>query len=485
MQFDDTNSNSSGDGGQRPIETHDVGASLEETIKAIRYWHRRRVFMMDQRKRSDLALGAFLRGALGWSRNIPAAEARAIADRAQELIAIGERVAKEAVKPEGKAKIVAGQHAPDFMEWADVIMASLAARAPVAAIENHAEKEMDRLARTLPVWPWFSENVFSGSAISLAVIVAEAGDIGAYANPGKLWKRMGLAPITKDGVTRAGATWRKGGLSKEDWTEAGYSMRRRSFMFVIGDSLIKGKSYLREVFVARREYERVTAAAKGLIVAPSAKIPAKRKDEFMSDGHVLRRSQRYMEKRLLRDLWVAWREAAQVTKSDEAVPSANHSPDAGDEPARAASQGAKPRVHAPPASHSAGDPAGTEGHCPRETHRSSALGPSLSADDPGSESGAGAERPARNYAKPTTRSPGAPIPATAGERRARLVAKPGSLSPAAHSSGDEPERPTSSRLKPTPGASVATLPAAEHITRPPPISEKALSVLGAVNLSGA
>src|SRR5262245_18865337 len=77
-------------------ETHcgPVDRSGEADIVAqIRYWHRRRVFMMDQRKRSDLALGAFMRGtALGWSLALPPTERKAIEARAADLIAVGERM---------------------------------------------------------------------------------------------------------------------------------------------------------------------------------------------------------------------------------------------------------------------------------------------------------------------------------------------------------------------------------------------------------
>lgn len=310
-----------GDAGHINGDTRTSPAGLPgETIDLIRSWHRRRVFMMDQRKRSDLALGAFLRSALGWSRSLPSAEARAIADRAAALIAIGEKVARQASKPEAKRKPVPGAEDADFLDWSDVILGALAARAPFDAVESRATKEMDRLARSLPVWSWFADNVFSGSGVSLAVIVAEAGDIGSYANPGKLWKRMGLAPISKGETTRAGATWRKGGLTAAEWTDAGYSMRRRSAMFVIGDSLIKGKSYLREVYLGRKDYERAKAEAAGLTVAPAAKIPAKRAAEFMSDGHIHRRAQRYMEKRLLRDLWSAWRAADVVSEPNGDAP---------------------------------------------------------------------------------------------------------------------------------------------------------------------
>ena len=189
---------------------------------------------------------------------------------------------------------------------------------------------MDRLARTLPAWQWFEGHVFKTSAVSLAVIVGEAGDLSRYANPAKLWKRMGVALV---------GDVRQGGLAKNaakaEWIAHGYSRQRRSRLWNIGDSLVKKQGYLREVYLARKAYERVKAEARGLTVAPAAKIPAKRAAEFMSDGHVHRRAQRYMEKRMLRDLWSAWRAASISAEPTTSLPPATIS-DAGDEPARAA-----------------------------------------------------------------------------------------------------------------------------------------------------
>ena len=62
----------------------------------------------------------------------------------------------------------------------------------------------------------------------------------------------------------------------------------------------------------RKEYERTTAAAQGLTVCPAAKIPKKGAELFRSDGHVHNRAKRYMEKRLMRDLWRAWRDYSSV-----------------------------------------------------------------------------------------------------------------------------------------------------------------------------
>lgn len=280
---------------------HTLGVpALAPTISEIRYWHRQRVFAMDQRKRSDLALGAFIRSQLGWSRALAKADSDAISERAADLVSLGEKVAK------GKATGIGDSV---FAQWSPVILASIRGRAHWDAIESAATKEMERLASSLPVWTSFGEGVRGFGARSLAVIIGETGDIGSYATVAKLWKRMGLAVM--NGV-------RQGGLRKtasaEDWIAHGYSARRRSYMFVIGDVLVKNKGTYREVYLARKEYERVQAVARGLIVAPSAKIPAARKAEFISDGHIHKRSQRYMEKRLLRDLWQEWRRTISTAK---------------------------------------------------------------------------------------------------------------------------------------------------------------------------
>lgn len=245
---------------------------------AIRFYHRQRCYAMEQRKRADLALGSFLRLMLGWRMDLPDDERKAIATHAANLMKDG-----------------------SGSEWEPVVNASIKARDPFHEIEAASLKEMKALAVQLPVWNEWAEDVRGFGEASLAIIVAEAGDLSGYPKKGHLWKRMGIAVL--DGT-------RQGGLSKnaakEDWIEHGYNRRRRSRMWTIGDTLIKAQGPYREVYLARKEYERERAEAMGLTIAPSAKIPKKRADEFMSDGQVHRRAQRYMEKRLLRDLWQAW-----------------------------------------------------------------------------------------------------------------------------------------------------------------------------------
>lgn len=269
-------------------EGHAIGADsrgecadLASTIAQIRYHHRTRTYAMEQRKRADLSLGSFLRVALGWSKALPDAERKRIADQAAALIKIGETVAK------GKP---AGIDEPAYAEWRHIIAASISARAPFDEVEKVASKEMTRLAKSLPVWTW-AEGVKGLGPVSLAVIVGEAGDLAQYPKKGHLWKRMGLAVMgSGDGTNDVRQGGLRKGASADEWVVHGYSPARRSRMFVIGDVMVKVGERYRDIYLKRKEYER-------------AKLP----DAKPIVLH--RRAQRYMEKLLLRDLWQEWKRA--------------------------------------------------------------------------------------------------------------------------------------------------------------------------------
>jgi hypothetical protein len=116
------------------------------------------------------------------------------------------------------------------------------------AMEKAYEKEMEKLAKQLPVAKWQSLTDQRGfGLLSLAIIIGEAGDLSNYDNPGKLWRRMGCAPFESKGKMLMPSTWRSrkkhnGGLSSAEWEEAGYCPRRRSVVYVLVDSLMKGNS---------------------------------------------------------------------------------------------------------------------------------------------------------------------------------------------------------------------------------------------------
>jgi hypothetical protein len=243
-----------------------------EIIDQIRYFHRQRCFAMEQRKRADLALGAFLRTMLGWSLNLTEAERKEIAARAAQL---------DETDP----------------EWGIMIAAAHKAREPFETVEKASLKGMEKLAKQLLVWEAFGANVRGFGAASLAVIVGEAGDLSRYDDVSKLWKRMGLAVF--DGV-------RQGGLPKsagaDEWIEHGYSRVRRSRMWNIGDALIKGNrdGYYRTLYLERKAFELS-------------------REPEMKPIRAHRRAQRYMEKRLLKHLWQAWRAGSEVPRNEDKI----------------------------------------------------------------------------------------------------------------------------------------------------------------------
>jgi hypothetical protein len=116
--------------------------------------------------------------------------------------------------------------------------------------------------------------------LSVAAIVAEAGDPGAYDGPAKLWKRFGLAVID-GGAQRlvAGA---------EQARRHGYSAQRRATLHVIGSNLIRLKNHR-----AREIYDRVKSRELA--------------KEGISKGHAHNRALRMVEKELVVAFWLAWR----------------------------------------------------------------------------------------------------------------------------------------------------------------------------------
>jgi len=194
----------------------------------------------------------------------------------------------------------------------------LDARRPLEENRKREERELERLAKTLPVWPWI-ESVRGIGPLALAQIVGCTGDLSNYANPAKVWKRMGLGLVN-------GERQRKVATDPELATLHGYSPERRSVMFVIGDSIVKQGDAYRQVYLDRLVTEHEKTIADGL--TPVATMPATveswerrglppltlvKPKAFDQKKHraaiVLHlRAKRYMEKRLLRDLWTAWRQ---------------------------------------------------------------------------------------------------------------------------------------------------------------------------------
>lgn len=185
---------------------------------------------------------------------------------------------------------------------------------PLDARRKEIENQMAEHALSLPVAP-FIKTVAGFDARGLAVIIGEAGNLSNYPDKGRpassgpacLWRRFGLA-TAKGHEAKAYSTWRKmGGLSAEDWTEAGYSPRRLGQLYgvvTVPLFMCKSKNKYGEVYIARRARTMMTHPEWYIDKNGKAKISPSGEP---SSAHAMEDAKRVMVKAFLEDLWKEWR----------------------------------------------------------------------------------------------------------------------------------------------------------------------------------
>jgi hypothetical protein len=194
--------------------------------------------------------------------------------------------AGDRVDAERLYRAVAGKGEHPLREPAGrALLGLLAARCPLEDQRAAYEKHLARLARGLPI-AGVVANIRGVGLATLAAIVGELGDLGAYEKGvAGIWKRAGLAVI-------GGERQRK--KAGDAALEHGYAPGRHAVFWNVGAALLKaqgknaGAGPYRRIYDARKAYER---------------------PRVVTDAHAHNRAMRYMTKRLLRDLWVAWRDA--------------------------------------------------------------------------------------------------------------------------------------------------------------------------------
>ena len=246
-----------------------MSLELGDIVLNIRRQHRQRMFCIKTQSKLDRAIESYVRREYtAWSPELP--EKERVAENAKAI-----KIIKAARDGEGDAALV------------EMVIANDAAREPFDAMRKKREKAIAQLVRQLSVWESFAKPIRGCAEGSLGAIIGEAGDLSNYATHSKLWKRMCVAVL--DGK-RQGNPGK--GASADDWIAHGYSPARRSVMWNIGDPLIKQNDGIyRQLYDMRKLYELA-------------------RDPEMSKGHAHNRAKRYMEKRLLKDLWRAWRRAS-------------------------------------------------------------------------------------------------------------------------------------------------------------------------------
>ena len=257
----------------------------EVIIGQIRIQHRQRRFSMKVQQKLDRALESYVRiNCTEWNPDLDETERAKYTKIVQDIIS-------KARKQDGPADVI------ELTEMTDK------ARAPADKKRKETEESMAALARQLPAWQWV-ETIKGAGALGLATIVAETGDLANYANPGKLWKRLMLAPY--DG--HAGSTWKREKwrprtLTKEEWIENPFSGQRYGLMRQIVTWLVNSQI----------ESKAKSGTKHGKAKGPYGEAYIKRREHTdtthpdWTPGHAQSDALRYTMKRFLKHLWQAWR----------------------------------------------------------------------------------------------------------------------------------------------------------------------------------
>lgn len=339
-------------GGHPYFVTHTLTASpspFQEIIDLIREKNAKRKHVVKQMIRNDNACAAPVRRGLGFDwekskvKNIKDEEEAKSADKyrnkmAREVAAVikavnleqdldmalfgilaekekgtkeWKRKAEKSAKLEAELKALKEKFTPlqgkVATDCKDVILAHRNAKIPFQTIREEYEKDLATLVKQLPIWPWV-EKVKGFGEQSLASLIGEVGDLSNYANPAKLWKRMCVAVI--EGEAQGKRTDEKLAALH------GHNPSRRSVMWNIEKQILMAQ--LRNVKDEDGERTEESTAS-----GPLGELYLERKQFELTkyyekkDGEVIpvwlglahKRAQRYMGKRLLRELWRAWRES--------------------------------------------------------------------------------------------------------------------------------------------------------------------------------
>ena len=179
-----------------------------------------------------------------------------------------------------------------------IVVANKQARHVWDDLREDAEKDMVKLAKQLPVWP-FVESVKGVGPLGLAVIAAEAvsdgaDDLGCWRNRANLQKHLGLG-VVRDGTRQRRLT------DKEAAIEHGYNPHRRAEIYsFLDDAMLRAQwrdgaptQIYGEYYRSKKaEYLTRFAGQKG------------------GDGHADKAARRYMAKMFIRDLYNEWRRAS-------------------------------------------------------------------------------------------------------------------------------------------------------------------------------
>jgi hypothetical protein len=168
---------------------------------------------------------------------------------------------------------------------------------PLAELRHESERQLERLAKKLPVWRWV-EDVRGFGALGLEIVVGEAGDLSAYRTKSKLWKRLGLAVVNGERQRMCSDTDRA--------AVHGYSPERRSAIWTIADSMFRHQIRSVKDEHGQKVGDSIAAGPYGERYL-AAKASEFEKNPTISKAWADKRARRKMEKKLIADLRAEWR----------------------------------------------------------------------------------------------------------------------------------------------------------------------------------
>jgi hypothetical protein len=211
---------------------------------------------------------------------------------------------------------------------------------------KETETRMERLAKSLPVYPWTKQVLGFGDK-GLAIILAETGDLSNYATKEKVWKRLGLA--VNDAGRRQGIVGETSSRQEraEKFIKESYNPRRRAEMWTLCDAMMRHQWTGRDAVVREKALDDLgvtlpkalkgdklveAAAAAGLKDIPLIGRPAGpygvvylkellkamqpadpergRTSAFATAKHRESHARRLAWKALIKDLWREWNRIA-------------------------------------------------------------------------------------------------------------------------------------------------------------------------------
>lgn len=174
----------------------------------------------------------------------------------------------------------------------------IAAMQPLLDAQKWIEKDIKAQVRQLPLWNDWGVDVRGLGEVSFGGIIGELGTLPRnYRNPSCLWKRMGLAVIG-DGRQRR--------VTGDAALLHGYSPARRSLMWNIGGGIIKAQVRNPKGDDGKPLGDAQSIGPLGALYLDRKMVEAERVETAM---HAHNRAKRYMEKRLLREMWQADRDS--------------------------------------------------------------------------------------------------------------------------------------------------------------------------------